>query len=229
MSKRYFSDQPLDLGPFLLAGAEAHHLIHVSRLQEGEVVTLFNGDGHEYAARIEAVQRRKLELEIVEKKLISREAPRQVTVVSPLPKGDRSGFLIEKLTELGVVRYIPLRSERSVVHPPEGKIDKLKRAVIEASKQCGRNVLLQVDEMTTWAELVTRTSLPKTKLVADALGSPIGTSQASELIVAVGPEGGWSEKEVELAMAADWKMISLGKSILRIETAAVAAAVCLMR
>jgi 16S rRNA (uracil1498-N3)-methyltransferase len=229
MSKRYFAGKPIDLGPFLLEGPEAHHLSHVSRLKQGEIITLFNGDGHEYSARIEAVQRQKVELEIVAKKSISREAQRQVTVASPLPKGDRGGFLVEKLTELGVVRYIPLRSERSVVHPSEGKTDKLKRAVIEASKQCGRNVLMQIDEMTTWAELVTQNGLPHEKLFADALGTPIGMSQTSEVIVAVGPEGGWSEMEADLGMAAGWKMVSLGKSILRIETAAIVAAVCLMR
>lgn len=229
MSKRYFSDEPLDLGPFLLEGPEAHHLSHVSRLQKGEVIILFNGDGNEYPARIEAVHRHEVRLEIVEKQTVSREAERKLTVVSPLPKGDRSGFMIEKLTELGVVCYIPLRSERSVVHPSEGKTDKLKRAVIEASKQCGRNVLMQIDEMTTWSELVTRTSLPQEKLFADVLGSPIGASPAREVIAAVGPEGGWSEKEVEVGMTLGWKMISLGRAILRIETAAIAAAVCLLR
>ena len=71
-------------------------------------------------------------------------------VAAPLPKADRADFLIEKLTELGVTRFVPLRTERSVVHPKATKLDRLERAVIEASKQCGRNVLMQIGPLTDW-------------------------------------------------------------------------------
>jgi 16S rRNA (uracil1498-N3)-methyltransferase len=148
-----------------------------------------------------------------------------------MPKGDRGDFLIEKLTELGVSRFTPLETSRTVVHPKEARIDKLRQAVIEASKQCGRNVLMQVRPMTPWAAMLTAPDLPAVRVL---LHTDDGENRLSDLpsdaiqqggvIVAVGPEGGFTAEEVAAAEAAGWVRASLGRRVLRVETAAVAAA-----
>src|SRR5207253_9192586 len=115
-----------------------------------------------------------------------RESERNVQLACPLPKGDRAQFLLEKLTELGVRTFVPLRTQRSVVHPGESKLDRLRRYVIEASKQCGRNVLREVEPLADWSDYCRRGNLPGTKIVAHP-----GTGNGSwptvlELALAVG-------------------------------------------
>ena len=89
-----------------------------------------------------------------------RELAFRLQVAAPLPRGDRAQFLLEKLTELGVTSFVPLQTARSVVHPRETKLDKLQRHVIEASKQCGRNMLLQVRPMVEWSAFCRLAELP---------------------------------------------------------------------
>lgn len=223
MAERFYINQPLESGRVLLQGAEAHHLAGVHRLRTGQQVCLFNGDGREYRAEIAAIARRQVELTVLDSSAPDRELPSRLTVACPLPKGDRRQFLMEKLTELGVSVYVPLRTQRSVVHPGEGRTDKLQRHVIEASKQCGRNVLMQIEELTTWDELMSRKDLPPCRLLAhpggEALTARLG---AEDKVIAVGPEGGLTNEEVALAQNAGWQLIDLGPRILRIETAALA-------
>src|SRR5271165_5520594 len=117
MSERFFVECPLGPGAVELEGAEAHHLATVCRLRAGDAVILFNGDGFEYPARVASVGRRVVSLEILSVETPAREVPFRLEVAAPLPKGDRATFLIEKLTELGVTRFTPLQTARSVVHP----------------------------------------------------------------------------------------------------------------
>src|ERR1700722_4580521 len=108
MSARYYTNCPLQPGPVALDGPAAHHLAAVCRLRPGDQVTLFNGDGHEYPARLGHVTRRLVDLEILERLSPVRELPFPVELAVSLPKGDRGQFLIEKLTELGVTTFVPL-------------------------------------------------------------------------------------------------------------------------
>src|SRR5712691_11012374 len=132
--ERFFLRQPLQLATVELDGPEAHHLLHVLRAKIGDRLGLFNGDGDEALVEIVRIRKRSAELHIVETWTTPAE-PRQLILAVALPKGDRARWLIEKATELGVARIIPLRTARSVVEPREGKIDKLEQSVIEACKQ----------------------------------------------------------------------------------------------
>jgi len=226
MADRYHVEQPLGPGPFLLEGSEAHHLSAVCRVRPGQQVCLFNGDGRQYPARVEAVGKRGVTLEILGVESPERELPFRLEVAVPVPKGDRAQLLVEKLTELGVSRFIPLQTARSVVHPRETKLERLQRHVIEASKQCGRNRLLQIEELTTWPALCARNDLPATRVLGHPGGGPLpGSLPSGDVLVAVGPEGGFTEEEVALAQAHGWQIVSLGPRILRVETAALALAV----
>jgi 16S rRNA (uracil1498-N3)-methyltransferase len=224
MSQRFYLNWPLAVGPVLVTGREAHHMAGVCRVRPGDVVCLFNGDGRQYPARVTAVERRQVELEVQAVEAPERELPVRLELAAPLPRGDRAQFLIEKLTELGAACYVPLRTRRSVVAPREAKRERMERWVIEASKQCGRNVLMQVAALTDWSEYCRRPDLPAVRLLADVGGAPAGSAVAagSALVVAVGPEGGWAEEEI--AAASGWRRISLGARTLRIETAALALA-----
>src|SRR5438477_2507111 len=166
MSERFYINWPLQPGAVTLEGAEAHHLATVCRLRPGESVCLFNGDGHEYPARVRAAAKRQVELEVTERRSPQRELPFVLRVAAPVPKGDRAQFLVEKLTELGVTEFVPLRTRRSVGHPRETKLDKFERHVIEASKQCGRNVLMRVEPLGDWGDFCRRPDLEGLKVVA---------------------------------------------------------------
>src|SRR5439155_13728547 len=134
-----------------LQGPEAHHLGTVCRVRPGALVSLFNGDGRQYPARVLSVARKHVELEILDAETTATELSFKLAIAAPLPKGDRAQFLIEKLTELGATSFVPLQTKRSVIDPREFKIEKLQRSVIEASKQCGRNVLLRIESSVSWA------------------------------------------------------------------------------
>jgi 16S rRNA (uracil1498-N3)-methyltransferase len=226
MSERFYINCSLQLGPVSLAGVEAHHLAVVCRLGPGDLVCLFNGDGHEYPARIGHIERRRVELEVVERLTPVRELLCRLEVAAPMPKGDRAQFLVEKLTELGVTRFVPLTTTHSVVHPREAKLEKLQRHVIEASKQCGRNVLMEVDSLTKWEDYCGRGDLPARRWFGHPGGNGKlkdfwGNGEASELAWAVGPEGGFTDDEVQAALSAGWKAVDLGPRVLRVETAAL--------
>ncbi len=240
MSERFYVNLPLTVGPFTLDGPEAHHLATVCRLRPGDAVCLFNGDGREYPARITRAARGEIALEILGVEEPQRELPWVLEVAAPMPKGDRGQFLIEKLTELGVATFVPLLCQRSNTHPREAKRAKLERHVIEASKQCGRNVLMKIDELTRWGDYATRGDSGEMRILAHpgsdesqrATGSiavaqnpPAGSGTTGinpvARRIAVGPEGGFTDEEVALALQHGWRAVSLGPRILRIETAAV--------
>jgi 16S rRNA (uracil1498-N3)-methyltransferase len=143
-------------------------------------------------------------------------------VASALPKGDRGDVLIEKLTELGVTDFTPLTTVRSVVQPKDAKVDKLRRAVIEASKQCGRNVLLRVHPPCSLQAWCNMPELPTTRWIADPGGEPLVMPEATNgYAVAIGPEGGFAQVEVDAAVQLGFCKVSLGPRILRVETAAM--------
>jgi 16S rRNA (uracil1498-N3)-methyltransferase len=229
MSERFYLNLQLALGPIDLTGPEAHHLATVCRLRPGDAVRLFNGDGREYPALIRSVTRKAVQLEIHRVDQPQRELAFTLIVTAPLPKGDRAQFLIEKLTELGVTAFVPLSCARSVVHPRESKLEKLHRYVIEASKQCGRNRLMEIRDLADWATYCHAEAGGKLRLLGhpggrDYFDAPASTS-AAEVDVAVGPEGGFTDEEVARAREAGWQLIDLGPRMLRVETAALVLAV----
>jgi 16S rRNA (uracil1498-N3)-methyltransferase len=219
MADRFYINCPLDLGSVSLDGAEAHHLAVVCRLRAGDQVCLFNGDGREYRAVIASADKRRVALQVEAVVAPRRELPFALEVAAPLPKGDRAQFLLEKLTELGVTTFVPLTTRRSVAR--EARLERLARYVIEASKQCGRNVLLRVQPYSDWENYCRRGDLPALRLMAH-VGEAAGAAPAGQaMAMAVGPEGGFTAEEVEAARQAGWRVVGLGPRVLRVETAAL--------
>lgn len=223
MSDRYYLSTTPEAGQAKLEGAEAHHLLHVMRAQVGAEVTLFDGAGGEYQATVEECGRSEVVLSTSHRQVVSRELSVSITVGVALPKGDRQKWLVEKLTELGVARLTPLSTERSAFELKGKSLERLQRGVIEACKQCGRNQLMQIDPPQPIGEFVHSAS--GQRWMAHPSGEPMGEIErdaAKEVTLLIGPEGGFTTAEVQQASDAGWRLVSLGASILRIETAAVA-------
>ena len=218
MADRFYTPGPVYPGDTILDGPEAHHLTAVRRFGPGDRVTLFTGDGREWPAEVVGVGKRSVALSVGEPAAVDRERVHELWVAAAVPKGDRADFLVEKLTELGVTRFVPLVTARSVVVPKS--VEKFQRMVIEASKQCGRNRLMTIDAVQPWAAFAGRSDLPAERLMLHTTEAPPMASQTGPRVVAVGPEGGFTSDE---AAAAGWQVASLGPRVLRVETAALAA------
>ncbi len=223
MANRFFTPDALGPGEYVLTGPDAHHLAAVRRFRPGDHVLLFNGDGHEYPADVLSVGKRTVTLAVLAPVVADRELPFPLVVGAALPKGDRADFLIEKLTELGATRFVPLVTAHAVVQPKASVVEKFERAVIEASKQCGRNRLMRIDPPQRWEAFVSRTALPATRVVLHTGPELPMASAAGGCAVAVGPEGGFTPEEIALAVGSGWVAASLGPRVLRVETAALAA------
>jgi len=196
------------------------------RAQPGDEVILFDGSGAEFAARIAAVGKRAVQLDVAERREVSRELPFALTLAVALPKGERQKWLVEKATELGVTRLVPLVTERGVAQPVEAALDRLRRTVIEASKQCGRNRLMEIAVPRRADDYLRSTTPSATRLLADPAGQSLGQLHdqpraGSDWHAAIGTEGGFSPGETAAATAAGWRLVSLGPRILRVETAAL--------
>ncbi len=211
-----------------LDGAEAHHLLHVLRAKVSDRVGLFNGRGDEAVAELINHRKSTAEFRILKHWTTPAEAD-ELILATALPKGDRARWLVEKATELGVTRIIPMRTTRSVVEPGEGKMDKLTQAAIAACKQSGRSRLPRLDLLTTLSDVLQKfsaTSPTRVLLLADpradrTVGELLG-GQIQTTVALIGPEGGFTADEQSAAIAAGATTVRLGSHILRIETAALA-------
>lgn len=221
--ERVYLPEPIVGGRAVVSGPEAHHLVRVRRAREGDPVELFDGEGRSFLARISSVKRDRVEVVVEAAQPVKSAPATALTLATAVPKGDRFDWLIEKATELGVRRLVPLRTERSVVDPRSSKLDRLRRVVVEASKQCGRDQLMELAEPVSWGEMLA-IGPDGQGLIAHPGGSPMALLGPIErATVAIGPEGGFTDEEAGGAIAAGWRAIGLGPTILRIETAGLAA------
>jgi len=231
VSDRFYAPGLAPDGPAVLADSEAHHLRDVLRLGIGDRVVLFDGNGSEATAEITAVDRNRIELSVGELRCDPDPAPPELVLATAIPKGDRFRWLVEKATELGIDRLVPLKTDRSIVHPGTGKQRRMQLAVIAACKQCGRNRLMQFDDLTTFDDLLSRCRSDSPIAMAQQGGGPGGDfirtladSNPQRIILAVGPEGGWTDEELARANQIGAATIDLGRHVLRTDTAAVALA-----
>ncbi len=220
----YCPDPPVD-GHFVLEGDEARHLGRVMRLGPGDVVELFDGRGFASLAKVVGLEKKRVVLFREGEPLAERETPCRLTLATAVPKGERFDWLIEKATELGVTRLIPLITERSVVVPGNAKLERLGRVIIEAAKQCGRSRLMTLERPTPWTEVVVNEE-DGFRLLAHpgGLAAPCWprARRGDSVILAVGPEGGFTDAEASAGRDAGWTLISLGSTLLRVETAGLA-------
>ena len=226
MSERFFLSMPPRDGRAVLVGDEARHLARVMRCTVGDEVVVFDGSGTSWRARVASIGRDDVMLDMGEAVTASRLTRVPLTLAVALPKGERQKWLVEKLTELGVERLVPLATTRGVAEATPAAVERLSRGVVEACKQCGRDGLMQIGGPKGVAEVVGGTGGGAVLLVADRDGAPLQEiATAGNLVVAlVGPEGGFTAEELATVEAAGGRRVSLGPHVLRVETAAIALA-----
>lgn len=215
--------------PHRLVGPEAHHLAHVLRIRAGEEIEVFDGAGGVATAVVEAVTKQDVHLKLLATRW---EPPRPYPLVlaSAVPKGERCDWLVEKLTELGVNRWIPLSTVHSVVEPRDHKLDRLRQVVISACKQSGRNRLMEIAPLTPWKQFLSEAPTQEICYVADVDGLSWSTivrvppNPDQPTTFAIGPEGGWAQDELDATRQRGMPLVRLGPHILRIETAALTVA-----
>lgn len=227
MSHRFFLSQTPTEDTARLEGDEARHLARVMRAKTGDTVELFDGQGTSWTATVQAIQRNHVSLRLDQKQSETISNKPTITLAVALPKGDRQKWLIEKITELGTDSLVPLTTTRSVAEPTAAAISRLQRGVIESCKQSGRNRLLEITQPQSLHNLLT-TSSASLRILACPDGTPMQSillKPVDNILIAIGPEGGFTDEEIRTANASGFAQMSLCQNILRIETAAIAAAV----
>jgi 16S rRNA (uracil1498-N3)-methyltransferase len=227
---RVFVDETLAAGMSCnIDGSAANHIMRVLRAREGDELTLFDGRGGEYGARITGFRKDAVTVEVKEHRETERESALDLTLVQGISRGERMDWVMQKATELGVTRIIPVITERTVVKLDERQADRKaehwRAIVISACEQCGRNRVPEVAVPTSYIEAVRSIDTAVTRVLL----SPNGTlrakdlGQPSRIAMVIGPEGGLSENEQEAALQAGFQPLRMGPRILRTETAAIAA------
>ncbi len=219
-----------------LRGTAANHVRRVLRLRPNDDLTVFDGLGGEYEARIEALHGDAVLVAIGAHHAADRESPLAVTLAQGISRGERMDLVVQKATELGVRQIAPLLTERTVVRLDAKQADSKRRhwrgIAIAACEQCGRNSVPEIAAPTRLAAFFSSLEPGATRLVLSPAGSlkvrdlkPAGSRKAggAALIVLIGPEGGLSESEQQAAIDAGFRALNLGPRVLRTETAAIAA------
>ena len=225
MAERFLLSQPVVDQKVTLADDQAHHLARVMRAKPGDQVTLFDGCGNEYLAAVDEVSKKNVSLTVETSSFHPDPNQPEIVVACALPKGDRQKFLIEKMVELGANRFVPLKTARSVAEASAKVVERIEKQVVEASKQCRRSWLMEISPQATIASLISAfEDFEGSRLVADPYASHNDLLFRDEAcVIAIGPEGGFTEEESELFSDAQWTPVCFSPNVLRIETAAAAA------
>lgn len=216
-------------------GENLHYIKTVLRLKRGDSLILFEGLGFEYEATIRDFTAQSIIIEITKKKRIQVGDSIKITLAQALTKGNKMDFIIQKASELGVKRIIPFKSSRSIPKLSENKIplkiSRWHRIAIEASRQCGREDVPEITDIITYDKVLKYPGKGAFKIIFWEKESKIGIKEIlrdkkydgiTDFFIIVGPEGGFSKEEIEMASSVGFLSVSLGRLVLRVETAALA-------
>ena len=204
--------------------------LNVLRVKNTEEIVLFNGNGKAYSALPEVLEKRRASVRILREEATDNESPLNITLVQAVSAAERMDFTLQKSVELGVAEIRPVISERCVVRlsgeRAEKRVARWQEIVVSACEQSGRNIVPKVLPLTTYAQALQQLSQETTKLLmslnrAQKLSDV--QPQSGKVVFMVGPEGGWTEKEEQQAFDAGFQSVTLGKRVLRTETASLAA------
>ena len=204
--------------------------LNVLRVKNTEEIVLFNGNGKSYPALPEVLEKRRASVRILREEATDNESPLNITLVQAVSAAERMDFTLQKSVELGVAEIRPVISERCVVRlsgeRAEKRVARWQEIVVSACEQSGRNIVPKVLPLTTYAQALQQLPQETTKLLmslnrAQKLGDV--RPQSGKVVFMVGPEGGWTEKEEQQAFDAGFQSVTLGKRVLRTETASLAA------
>jgi 16S rRNA (uracil1498-N3)-methyltransferase len=229
---RFYVPQPrVEQGMLKVEGQEVKHIRKVLRLKEGDEITIFDGLGREFKGTIVEEELSTVVIRIENAYSSERDSPLEITLAQSILKGEKMDYLIQKATELGVKHIIPFLSSRSV--PFLEKSTRLKRhhrwerIAIEASKQCGRGVVPKIESLQDYSEMLQAPSSNALRLILwEGEGMKLKeilerSKERKQIFFAIGPEGGFSQREIEEGKRAGFIPVTLGRRILRAETASL--------
>ncbi len=226
MRRFYAPRETFDDRRIVLDSIQSKHLRNVLRLQVGDEVTVFNGEGNEFLCLVQefSPDKKTAFLQIIEEtKPAMPESDLDLTLAVSILKNDKFDFVIQKAVELGVVKFIPVITKRSEIklRNAEKKTERWRKIIIEASKQTGRAKLMEITEPFEFEEFIEDASETKI-LFSERNGESFSSIKSAEKITAaIGPKGGWEDSELESAAQNDFQIITFGGRILRVETAVI--------
>ncbi len=235
---RFFIQAKPEAGMLSIEGEDACHIARVLRMKPGDSVTLCDSAGMDYGCVVEKASPELVRCRVLEETVSAGEPDTEVTLYMALPKADKFEFIVQKAVELGVSRVVPFLSARCVSRPDEKslrrKAGRWRKIAEEAAKQCGRGRVPEVADAVPFREAVAQASQAKTALFfyecerETPLRGAIGGRRLTTVSLMVGPEGGFALEEAGQAQAGGLTSVSLGKRILRCETAPLAALAVVM-
>ncbi|HBC92872.1 MAG TPA: 16S rRNA (uracil(1498)-N(3))-methyltransferase [Pelotomaculum sp.] len=233
MPRFFISPEQIKAGRVTITGPDVAHIVKVLRLGPGDTLTVLDGRGMVYEAVIEHADRESVICAVMSESNAGRAPMLRITLVQGLPKNDKMDLIVQKATELGVYRLIPLICDRSVVRmagdKPLHRLERWQRIAREAAKQCRRPDVPEVLPPAGWEEALagmpenTAAVIPWEEENQEPLKKVLGESRPRKNVyVFIGPEGGFTPAEVELARSHGIRPVTLGPRILRTETAGLA-------
>ena len=227
---RSYVDLPLQAGSsVVLPEAACAHLVRVLRLQAGDACVLFNGDGHDYDARITSTSKRDVNVEVLAARPVQNESPLRITLLQGIARGEKMDWILQKATELGVSWVLPVTSERSEVKLDAQRAGKRhehwRQVIVSACEQSGRAVVPGIEPPQALRQAVASNTGPGFILDPTATRT-IASLRSDDLVactLAIGPEGGWSPRDRQELGDAGFEGLRLGPRVLRTETAGIAA------
>lgn len=245
MIRIFLEPEQLNSDRIFITGDHARHLAVVLRVKPGDPVTIFDGTGFQYSCTILKSHKKEVVAECISKEPCSAESPVSITLAQGLAKGEKMDLIIQKSTELGVNKIIPLITERSQIRHTE-KTGRWRRIALSASQQSGRSKVPHIDDPVSIDEFFSRQITPSARsYIEDIKGVTLGITAniifseeqkkrnlkqilsglgtVSHITLLIGPEGGFSKDEVRTAVEKGFIDVSLGPRILRTETAPLSA------
>ena len=214
--------QQLQANQLLLTPQQQHYLLRVLRLRDGDKFIVMDGMGKWWLARLQGEQG-----EVLEPLEVKTELPVAITLMMALPKGNGFDEIVRCCTELGVTYIAPILSDRTLLNPSPQKLERWQRIASEAAEQSERAVVPTILQPVAFNTAIKETTATY-RYICEARGDyphlqQVINKTANEIIIAIGPEGGWTNQELEIAIASGFQPISLGRRILRAVTAPIVA------
>ena len=228
---RFFVRQPIRIGQTMpLPQFAADHAIRVLRMREGDAITVFNGDGHDYAGRVAYARKGEAGVHVDAQASVDVESPLAITLVQAIVRSEKMDWILQKATELGVVGIVPIVTDRTEVkldaERAERRVAHWEAVVASACEQSGRSRLPTIAEpvkLSDWAASLDESAGLRLALDPDGDIAPRDLPAESRATLAVGPEGGLSDHDLATLAVAGFRSLRLGPRILRTETAGLAA------
>ncbi|HET7843578.1 MAG TPA: 16S rRNA (uracil(1498)-N(3))-methyltransferase [Xanthomonadales bacterium] len=230
---RVFVDDAIAAGePLALNAFASDHLLKVLRLSRGASVTVFNGDGIDYEGTLEVIGKGSAAVLVASAQPVANESPLELVLAQSVARGEKMDLILQKATELGVVRIVPLVSERTEVRLDEDRAGRRlahwQRVVQSACEQCGRAVVPEIDApiaLPAWVAEMRDADAARLALHPDGARTlrELAPGAAQPIVLAVGPEGGFGERDLDALAQGGFERLALGPRILRTETAGLAA------